>query len=176
MRVRGVVAACLAMVVCAGSASASTGRVTDGWSDEVVARHNAARAKYGAGPLTWNAELYADTLRFAQACEFRHSGGGNGQYGENLYAATSRRGKIGDAVTSWLKQADDYDYGSPGYSAATGSFTQLVWKSTTQVVAAVVSCPAGTVLSTPSTFVVARYTPPGNYEGEFAENVGRPGA
>ena len=44
---------------------------------------------------------------------------------------------------------------------------QVVWKSTTQVACAVANCAAGTIFSQPSNFVVCRYTPPGNYAGQF---------
>lgn len=54
-----------------------------------------------------------------------------------------------------------------------GHFTQVVWKSTTSVACAKASCPAGTITQMPSFFFVCRYAPPGNYQGQFPQNVGR---
>nr|WP_232542235.1 CAP family protein [Nocardia bovistercoris] len=143
-------------------------------SDQTLAAHNSARAKYGAGPLQWSAQLYPNTQQYAQACVFAHSNSG-GQYGENLYVSTNPNATIASAVDAWMAEAAQYDYDNPGFSAATGHFTQVVWKNTTQVAVAIASCPAGTIFpSNASKFIVARYTPPGNYQGQFPQNVGRP--
>ncbi|GLZ41597.1 hypothetical protein Acsp05_52210 [Actinokineospora sp. NBRC 105648] len=160
-------AACLALVAAAQPAAA------DAWSDEVLAQHNTARARCGARPLTWNVALYASTLEHAQSCQFRHSTAA-GKYGENLFVSTAPTASIRKAVAAWMDEASKYDYGNPTFSGETGHFTQLVWKSTTQVTAAIAACPAGTILPIPTTYVVARYTPPGNYLGQFPQNVGRP--
>lgn len=146
----------------------------DTFANQVVAQHNAARAKYGAQPITWTSALYNSTLAYAKKCVFEHSGGGGG-YGENLAAGSWDTYGIVDAVNDWMSEAPDYDYNHPGFSEGTGHFTQVVWKSTTQVACAVASCPAGTIFSDyASQYVICRYTPPGNYDGEFAQNVGRP--
>ncbi|KAF8888246.1 CAP domain-containing protein [Infundibulicybe gibba] len=63
---------------------------------------------------------------------------------------------------------------NPGFSSATGHFTQVVWKGTTQVACAVANCGAGTIFSQASGYVVCRYSPPGNVIGQFPQNVGRP--
>lgn len=49
--------------------------ITDAWSDYVLAVHNGARARYGAGPLTWNANLYPSAFNHARQCRFQHSNG-----------------------------------------------------------------------------------------------------
>ncbi|WP_424186800.1 CAP family protein [Actinokineospora sp. G85] len=143
---------------------------TPEFKQEALTAHNQARAQYGAEPLTWNDSLYADTLAWARSCKFEHSDNG-GRYGENL-AAQAPALSATDAVNMWVSEAKDYDYANPAFSTATGHFTQVVWKATTQVAVAAADCPAGTVLSEPSVFVVARYTPPGNVTDQFAENVG----
>jgi len=62
-----------------------------------------------------------------------------------------------------------YDYGRPGYNPATGHFTQVVWKSTSNFGIAKATATNGKV------YVVARYSPPGNVQnaGQFAANVQR---
>ncbi|KAF8884871.1 CAP domain-containing protein [Mucidula mucida] len=139
--------------------------------DDTVSAHNAARAEYGANALTWNDDLNAGAQSWANACQFQHSGG---NYGENLYASTGQGGNpIQSAVDSWMSEASNYDYNNPVFSSDTGHFTQVVWKSTTSVACAVGQCAAGTIFGDASQYVVCRYPPPGNYEGQFAQNVGR---
>ncbi|KAI9236013.1 MAG: CAP domain-containing protein [Podila humilis] len=141
------------------------------WTNDVLISHNAARAQYGAKPLAWNANLYAGTQQWASQCKPVHSN--SREYGENLYYDTRNVG-IQEAVNYWMSEAPKYDYNKPGFSQATGHFTQVVWKSTTSVACARASCPNGTISSVPTYFFVCRYAPPGNYQGLFPQNVGRP--
>ncbi|KAF9027900.1 PR-1-like protein [Hymenopellis radicata] len=137
----------------------------------VLADHNAARADYGANALTWNEDLYAATLSWANACQFQHSGGNSG---ENLYPTTGQGGdQIKAAVDAWMSEASQYDYNNPVFSSDTDHFTQVVWKSTTSVACAVGQCTAGTIFGDTGQYVVCRYSPPGNFAGEFGDNVGR---
>ncbi|MFI9535038.1 CAP domain-containing protein [Nocardia fusca] len=62
----------------------------------------------------------------------------------------------------------------PGLFRCDRHFTQAVWKSTTQVAVAVVSCPAGTIFSSAGVYVVTRCSLPGNIQGQFPQRVGRP--
>ncbi|KAF9012626.1 CAP domain-containing protein [Cyathus striatus] len=143
----------------------------DAWSDQVLQQHNTNRAKYGARPLTWNANLYPAALQWAKQCKFQHS---SGAYGENLAAGSGNYG-MSNAMSAWMGEASQYNYNNPGFSAATGHFTQVVWKSTTSVACAIADCPAGSIFSgLASKYVVCRYAPPGNYQGQFPQNVGRP--
>lgn len=157
------VSSAVAATTPATTAVAPTVTQSDVFADQAVAQHNAARAKYGASPVTWNAARYSSLCQTIS--------GGN--YGENLAAGTGTYGIV-DAVSDWMSEASAYNYNKPGFSSATGHFTQVVWQSTTQVACAVASCPAGTIFSQASQYVVCRYTPPGNYIGQFAANVGRP--
>ncbi|KAF9012625.1 CAP domain-containing protein [Cyathus striatus] len=146
-------------------------KARDAWSDQVVQLHNSYRAQYGANPVSWNQDLYASTLQWAQGCNFAHSGGSG--YGENL-AAGSGGYSFSDAMNTWMSEVSQYDYNNPGFSSDTGHFTQIVWKATTGVACAVATCPAGTIFSSlESNYYVCRYTPPGNVIGQFAQNVGR---
>lgn len=73
------------------------------------------------------------------------------------------------AITAFYDEISLYDYGAPGLSAATGHFTQLVWKATTHV---------GMARSLDGKYLVANYLPPGNSgpAGAFAGNVPYPTA
>ncbi|KAF9012629.1 extracellular SCP domain-containing protein Pry1 [Cyathus striatus] len=163
------------IVLVALSASASMTTVNLGsraiWSDQVISAHNDARAEYGADALTWNEDMYIPTLQWSQTCIFQHSN--ETTYGETLYASMAANTTIGDAVKTWIAEAANYDYETPEYSENTGNFTQVVWKSTTQVACTMANCPGGSIFLRPSKYIVCRYTPPGNITGGFAENVGQ---
>lgn len=58
-----------------------------------------------------------------------------------------------------------YDFNKPGYSSATGHFTQIVWKGTGKIGCASASCADGTIFTgyrANSTYVVCEYQAPGN--------------
>lgn len=40
--------------------------------NQVLSLHNAARARYGARPLTWSTALEPSVQQYAQACKFAH--------------------------------------------------------------------------------------------------------
>ncbi|WP_204043107.1 CAP domain-containing protein [Acrocarpospora phusangensis] len=147
-----------------------------GLKEQALREANTARARYGARPLTWNAQLYPGTRQRAAGCRFQPSPITAG-YGENLYATTDLTGTaaaVTSAFASWMSEAPHYDHTHPGFTPETGNFSQVVWKGTTQLALSVARCPAGTVFPSAGYFVVARFTPPGNFLSRFAQNVGRP--
>ncbi|KAF2009058.1 PR-1-like protein [Aaosphaeria arxii CBS 175.79] len=98
--------------------------------------HNVDRALHGVPPLVWHDNLSNYAQQWANQCVWAHS---NGMYGENLHGLWIRtpldfinqtRSGIHDG---WYKEIDLYDYNKPGFAAATGHFTQVVWKNTTYV-------------------------------------------
>ena len=115
---------------------------------------------------------------------FQHSGAD--AVGENLYASFGMEVNGKTVVDSWYNEIQDYDFSSPGFSSNTGKntihqimknclliyqfcisghFTQLVWVGSTQLGIGKTTSTDGT------TYVVANYLPPGNFEGEFQVNV-----
>ncbi|KAM7296938.1 Golgi-associated plant pathogenesis-related protein 1 [Ixodes scapularis] len=92
------------------------------------------------------------------------------QYGENIYtAASSSPSFILDAQTpvdSWYSEIKDYDYANPGSSSKATHFTQVVWKSTTNL-----GCARSKAASRNAYFVVCNYDPSGNYAGQYEQNV-----
>lgn len=66
-----------------------------------------------------------------------------------------------------MDEASKYDYNHPGFSSATGHFTQVVWKGSKQVACAIANCGAGTIFGQASKYVVCRYSPAGNVIGHF---------
>jgi len=147
-----------------GTSDASTSDTSQSDIDQYLSAHNTFRAQHGADPLTWNDTLASYAQNWVDACNFVHSGG---PYGENLAAGTGDFG-IAAAIKLWTDESSQYDANDPQPS----HFTQVVWKSTTQVGCAVNGCNG---IFDPSygiaQYYTCEYSPPGNYIGEFAQNV-----
>ncbi|CAF1443647.1 unnamed protein product [Rotaria sordida] len=141
------------------------------FQNEMLAAHNSYRARHCAQPLqlddilSRSAQDYAQKL--ASANQFSHSG--TPGVGENLYMAwSSATSKINGAtaVTSWYNEIKDYNFNNGGFSMKTGHFTQVVWRSTKKLGVGVAYGDGGR-----SIYVVAQYSPPGNYQGQYQANV-----
>lgn len=74
-----------------------------------------------------------------------------------------------NATSSWYDEIQDYDYSHPDFSMSTGHFTQVIWKGTQQLGVGIALTNDGK-----SVYVVAQYSPPGNFLGQFQENVLQP--
>ncbi|ANZ73364.1 BA75_00070T0 [Komagataella pastoris] len=136
----------------------------DAISQSLLDTHNEKRALHGVSDLTWSTELadyaqgYADS--FTCGSSLVHTGG---PYGENLASGYSPAG----SVEAWYNEISDYDFSNPGYSAGTGHFTQVVWKSTTQLGCGYKEC------GTNRYYIICEYAPRGNIvsAGYFEDNV-----
>ena len=85
---------------------------------------------------------------------------------------------IENAITSWVEEESDFaaagGYGSadaPNTSEMTGHFTQVVWKGTSKIGCATITCNSGMPLGGSGTFTVCNYKEAGNMMGAYAENV-----
>jgi len=134
-------------------------------SQALVDAHNRLRARHCAPPLRWSgavaalAQKWADTLR--GSCALRHS---QGAYGENLAAATIGMLDAAAVVGMWYDEVKRYSFRSGSFSMQTGHFTQLVWRATREVGCGRTQCNGLDIW-------VCQYSPPGNVQGEFRENV-----
>ncbi|KAH3681007.1 hypothetical protein WICPIJ_008015 [Wickerhamomyces pijperi] len=144
------------------SATAQAETPTDSFANEILDATNAKRALTGANALTWSDELasYAQAYADKYDCSgtLVHSGG---QYGENLAAGYSTTG----AVDAWYNEYTSYSPSNPVAS----HFTQLVWKSTTQLGCGYKTCGSPWVQ-----YTICSYNPAGNYAGEYSDNVSLP--
>lgn len=128
--------------------------------------HNEYRKRHCAPPLEWSEELakvaqkWANALR-DQGCAFEHS---RTRYGENLAAGTSGALDPGTTTEMWYREVDIYDFKKPGFSMATGHFTQLVWAGTTSLGCGMSTCKGLDI-------IVCNYDPPGNVERGYQRNV-----
>ncbi len=150
-------------LLCASAfvASAAVGQDISG---EALKAHNALRAKHGVPALSWSGGLADTAQAWANRCVFEHSSNG---LGENLAMGTSGRQSVGQFVEDWYNEIGAYDFANGGFSGDTGHFTQVVWKSTTELGCGVAQCSGNDLL-------VCNYSPAGNMEGAFAENVPPP--
>ncbi|ELU38677.1 ubiquitin carboxyl-terminal hydrolase 6 [Rhizoctonia solani AG-1 IA] len=136
--------------------------------------HNSFRAQHAADPLTWSTKLETKAQGWANGCRFKH-----GSTGENLAVGTGDFGAAAavklwtDEIGKWLRQsnplqvitrADQYDPNNPQPS----HFTQVVWKSTTELGCAVTRCPAGTIYPQVGAMAVQSKLTIGNF---CSENV-----
>jgi len=144
--------------------------------------HNAARATHGAKALSWTGTGANLAQTWANKCVWQH--GGASGFGQNLFISATSGSTIKadprQALNSWMAEESLYDFSKPGFSSATGHFTQVVWKSTTRVGCASAICKnikdgSGKLLFSTqfptSAFTVCNYHLPGNYQGQFAQNV-----
>jgi len=143
--------------------------------------HNKYRALHGVPLLIDSITIGTSAQEYATQIAtnnvFAHSG--NPLYGENLYGqfnpqnlTLSMCSQIGmDCVTSWYMEISQYNFSNPGYSSATGHFTQVVWKNTLTLG---MGLGWGLVQSPFNAYYcVGQYSPPGNYATtkEFIDNV-----
>jgi len=131
-----------------------------------VAAHNRFRALHCAGELAWSAKLAQVAQRWANAlrdrsCSFEHSGGA---YGENLAAGTTGTLDPATVVKMWYDEVADYRFPDGGFSMKTGHFTQVVWRGTTQIGCGRSQCKGLDIF-------VCEYSPAGNWEGQYRDNV-----
>lgn len=143
-----------------GSSSSSNLDAPYGAISDILKAHNAARATHGANPLTWSSSLTSLAKSWADKCVWQH-GGANGA-GQNLAAAGGTGGSASQTgqqvVDAWMSEEAQYDPNNPTYS----HFTQVVWKSTTQLGCWQSSCANfvdGSVhLVFPAQYLPAKYT------------------
>ena len=98
-----------------------------------------------------------------------------GPYGENLAAGYPN---VTAAIEAWGNERDEFDFDNPGFKKSTGHFSQLVWKDTEEVGCGRVDCgerqkndDEDDDQAVPGWFVVCEYSPPGNVQGGYEENV-----
>ena len=136
-------------------------------TSQMLASHNARRAKHCAAPLRWSAEAAAVAQRWAnglaaRGCVMQHS---NGKLGENLAMIMGGTLTPEQVVAMWYDEVAQYDFSAPGFSMQAGHFTQVVWRGTAAVGCGKAACAGG------GEMWVCNYDGPGNWEGQFPANV-----
>lgn len=127
-----------------------------------IKTHNSWRANVGSPDLKWSNELEifaADwaTKQGKKGCKMKHRP--HNKYGENLYWSSGLKFSPKLAVDDWGSEIKDYKGEVFGESkGVVGHYTQVVWRTTTEVGCAVYQC-GNKIL------VVCNYNPPGNWIG-----------
>jgi hypothetical protein len=162
-------AAALLVVGIGAPAAAASSNLPSQMPARILAAHNAARARAGVPPLTWDASLgdaaanYAVYLALTNT--FQHS---NRQarpgVGENLWMGTRGAYSYEAMIGGWTSEQRDFVPGIfPAVSRSgnwerVGHYTQMVWPTTTRVGCAIAS-------NAQNDFLVCRYSPAGNVMG-----------
>ncbi|KAL4816310.1 CAP domain-containing protein [Aspergillus spinulosporus] len=164
--------------------ASSTQTAANAYQSNVLYSHNVHRANHSSPDVTWSSDLESSAQVLASRCVYEHDTSINGGgYGQNIGYGTSADEVA--VMISDLMYNDEMGYFENLYGQATpdmtlfekwGHFSQIVWKGTTEVGCATVDCPSlGNVDSATSVpFTVCNYSPAGNYDGEYADNVLRP--
>jgi uncharacterized protein YkwD len=157
------------LILLAGDGAAQSQRSGEGrpaiapssFARDMLAAHNAVRARVGTAPLAWSERLaarsqdWADTL--LKRKQFFHRP--KSTYGENLFEITGAGASSAQVVNGWAAESRNYDYSSNRCHGVCGHYTQIVWGGTKEVGCAVARGAGREVW-------VCNYDPPGNWVGE----------
>ncbi|XP_044732409.1 uncharacterized protein LOC123295218 isoform X3 [Chrysoperla carnea] len=144
------------------------------FANECLEAHNEYRTKHGVPPLTLSKKLCKISQKWADKIAAKGSleQSNNTDYGENIYCSWSSAADYQptgrEPVDSWYEESKRHQYGTEPNDLRSGHFTQVIWKETTELGVAYSRGKNGRI------YVVANYSPPGNFIGDFAENVPPP--
>lgn len=147
----------------------------------MLATHNQVRASVGVPPLRWSGQLaayaqqWAEHLALNNGCNMQHRSHAHANtldVGENIYWGSPLRWSDGrievqaispaKVAQDWADERTDYNYVGnscrPGVQC--GHYTQMVWRSTSDVGCGMTVCPDKAQIW------VCNYNPPGNWVGE----------
>ncbi len=144
-----------------GQANAPGDRQLSRFASEMLAAHNAVRAKVKVPPLQWSNALAATARKWADTllATHRFSHSRDSRYGENLFEITGAAANPAMVVRDWASESRYYDHGSNTCKGVCGHYTQIVWRNTRAVGCAVARGGGREVW-------VCNYDPPGNWVGE----------
>ena len=140
------------------------------FDQRVLASHNRERLDLGLEPLSWNPALaqsarqWADYL--ASTGRFEHAPDNHdAPQGENIWAGTRGYFAPEAMVDAWIREKRFFqpgvfpDNSTTGRVDDVGHYTQVIWRSTTEVGCAKAASATEDIL-------VCRYAEAGNYRGE----------
>lgn len=140
----------------------------------LLGAHNDERAAHGLPQLAWSADLAAGAQRSAAALiatgdplSAHRRRGVARAYGENLWLGSRGAYDYAHMVSRWLDERRLYAHGalphisSSGNWADAGHYSQIIWRTTTQMGCAIASSDTLDVL-------ICQYDPPGNVAGHNA--------
>jgi uncharacterized protein YkwD len=141
------------------------------YQNAALSLHNQYRARHGSPLLKLDnalgasaekcAQYYAQKKMIDHSCPYKNGAGENLVGGVGVWTPDQFTAM---GVKMWYDEVKSYNFANPGFSMATGHFTQVVWKSSTKL-----GCGVATVSG--YTAMVCLYSPPGNYQGQYPANV-----
>lgn len=157
-----VVVAFLSVAICYLQMVAEAGTNISETIQGFLVPQNEAREQVGVSPLKWDVKLATYARVYARErrgdCLLQHS---EGPFGENIFWGSVRGWNATDAVGAWVDEKKWYNYANNSCSSGQDCthYTQIVWRTTTNVGCAVIKCNSG------DTFITCNYYPPGNFVG-----------
>uniref|UniRef100_A0AC34GT91 SCP domain-containing protein n=1 Tax=Panagrolaimus sp. ES5 TaxID=591445 RepID=A0AC34GT91_9BILA len=138
---------------------------------------NEYREKHGAPELELSEELTEQAQKWAEKLAIRQ----HVAYcelpgiGENITFFPANMSPK-DIVDYWYNEHRKYEYETPGWQPGTNYFTQIIWRSTKEVMSSKHSQQNNHNPSNEKQIIVAFYRPAGNNNraGQFAANVQKP--
>jgi len=138
--------------------------------DDCLYYHNQLRSSLGLNRFTWSNSLAADSAAYARVLaktsHLKHSTN-RGNVGENLSMGTLNAYGTKELIYLWINEKRHYISGKkfPNTSTTgnwkdTAHYTQMVWRTTTQV-----GC--GVATNSKWRFMVCRYKRAGNIVGQY---------
>ncbi len=130
---------------------------------QFIDTHNRYRAEVGVPPLVWSDKLSDFSAEWAtkkgkQGCKMQHRP--DNDFGENIYWSSGMAFDPEVAVTEWGNEKLQYNNEVIGQEKAmVGHYTQMVWRTTTQVGCAAYQCEQNLI-------VICNYNPAGNWMGQ----------
>jgi uncharacterized protein YkwD len=127
---------------------------------DMLAAHNASRAKVGTPALTWSDDLARVAQEWADKliAERRFDHRPKSKFGENMFEMRGAQTTAAKVVERWTSEAANFDAKSNKCKGVCGHYTQVVWRDTKEVGCAVSRGGGREVW-------VCEYAPPGNYIG-----------
>src|SRR5689334_16354874 len=102
------------LMVFAGIASGQWKHFQSSLGRDMLAAHNAVRARVHVPPLVWSDRLAARSQSWADRLlakrQFAHDA--NSPYGENLFEISGAEASTGQVVDAWAGESRHYDYDS----------------------------------------------------------------
>ncbi|CAG9816159.1 unnamed protein product [Phaedon cochleariae] len=149
-----------------------TQNVTEGnFEEDFLESHNTYRRRHGVPPLKLDKKLckYSEewAKHLAQKNILEHRPGSN--YGENIYCLYSSDPNFTvnghTPVDTWYEEVSHHPFGKEPSNLKSGHFSQVIWKSSEYLGVGVAKNSQGSI------YVVANYSPAGNFVGHYVENV-----
>jgi len=144
-----------------------------GWAG-VLRQHNIYRCMHGVPALTWTTQLQQQAQAWANQMQGVMQHGGHEGAGQNLAQLIPPTYDDVAMVRAWYDEISLTNNGLvSGFALGTGHYTQVVWRGTQQVGCAHFMRPTCNTANKPC-LLVCHYFPPGNYKGQYQNNVKAP--